>query len=163
MAFLDKGIMRKKRRLGEDMSLQITSMADIFMILLVFLLKNYAVSITDYSPTEQTRLPVGEGKASLKDVVKLEISPEAIMVDQKVVVKLGTPQSGSSDANNFAPYEALSKELTASRKLLPKESTDANLLVLADEKVPYSTLRRVLGSAAVAGFVDLQLAVIQSE
>jgi len=40
---------------------------------------------------------------------------------------------------------------------------ESNLLVMADERTPYATLEKVLASAAQAGFVDLQLVVINPE
>ena len=47
----------KSRPQSEEMSLQITSMADIFVIILVFLLKSYATSSVNVNPMAGMSLP----------------------------------------------------------------------------------------------------------
>jgi biopolymer transport protein ExbD len=153
----------KKKKLSEDMSLQITSMADIFMILLVFLLKSYSTSLTNMSPSQGVKLPVAESSGVIKDTLKLEISASAITVDNNAVVTMNAfnirPASQLNDAG--IPMK-LYKVLFDERKRHPVPNMDTNLLVMADEHTPYSVLKAVLATAAGAGFVDLQLVVVEA-
>ena len=154
----------KAKRRGQDMALQITSMADIFMILLVFLLKNYSTTLTSVSPSEGTRLPVAESQDILKEALKVEISKDSISVDHKPVIDLHDFRfSGRIDAyGETAVANPLYSAMQAERKK-GRAGTDSNLVVLADERTPYDTIKLVMGSAARAGYVDLQLVVVEDK
>jgi len=144
------------------MSLQITSMADIFTIILVFLLKSFSTSLTSISQSGNMTLPVAQTDAKIKETLKLEISADAITVDDKPVVKLKNFEMGNGNDPEAqrAAADKLLKILSDQRKLTPDPNRDSNLIVMADERMPYSTLQSVLTSAASAGFVDLQLVVV---
>lgn len=151
----------KKKKPREDMSLQITSMADIFMILLVFLLKSYTAGIADVSASPETKLPLASSQDVLEDTLALEISKNAILLDQKPVLKLeGFRFVAGNDA---ASMDSLYRALSEQRKKLPNPNLAPSLLLISDERTPYATIERVLASAASSGFVDLQLLVIQKE
>lgn len=153
----------KRKPLSADMTLQITSMADIFMILLVFLLKNYSASVTNLSPSSKTRLPVAASDAAPKEGLKLEIAPDAILVDQKPVVKLTDFTFQPGDLPESGATGPLHKVLLAQRLKPEKKDAESSLVVFADERAPYATVKRVLASAASSGYVDLQLVVVQSQ
>jgi biopolymer transport protein ExbD len=153
----------KKKKPPEDMTLQITSMADIFTIILVFLLKGYAAGLTNISPSDGMTLPEAISKAEMKDTVKLEISRDSVVIEQKPIVKLTDFEFNPMELLEDGKNEAIFNRLFAERKNLPVPNMDSNMLVLADERVPYSTLKTVIGSAANAGFVDLQLVVVNIE
>lgn len=153
----------KRKPATQDMALQITSMADIFMILLVFLLKNYATSITNITPTAHLSLPVAASKGILKETLKIEIAQDLIVIDQKPVTKLSNFEFTNGDANEDGTSLSISKILNEQRLLKPDPNVDSTLLVMADQRAPYSTIKRVVASAAQAGFVDLQLVVVEEE
>lgn len=153
----------KKKKQSQDMALQITSMADIFMILLVFLLKSYSSSISSAAPTGKTKLPVASSSETMKDTLKLEISPDAIIIDQKPIVTLKDFAFEPGELPEHGLSGPLYRVLFEQRKHLPEPNLDSNLMVLADERAPYSTIERVIASAAGAGFVDLQLVVVQNQ
>jgi biopolymer transport protein ExbD len=145
-----------------DVSLQITSMADIFMILLVFLLKNFASGVSNTAPSQGAKLPLAHAKQTVRDTLKLEIVSSSILVDQKPIVRLK-----NFDFAENALQEGLSdplyKILFSERKKIPVPNMESNLLVMADERTPYTTIKVVIASAAKAGFVDLQLVVVQPD
>lgn len=152
----------KKGKGSEDLVLQITSMADIFMILLVFLLKNYSTSVTNISTTKDTKLPVAKASgALLKETLKLEVASDAVLVDAKPVIKLKKFQFDASDLSEAGQSPMLFKVLSQERRRKPLPNMDSTLLVMADERTPYQTLKPILASAANAGFVDLQLVVVE--
>ena len=158
-----KSFVKRKRQSG-DMALQITSMADIFMILLVFLLKSYSSSITTVTPTAQISLPeVGKGTSQIKDSLKVEVAAEAVLVDQKTVARLRNFEFEADQATDPAISPAVFGVLNSERTRMPEPNRDTALIVMADQKAPYATIKRVVASAAKAGFVDLQLVVVNPE
>lgn len=161
---MKRSFLKKKKSGSGQVSLQITSMADIFMILLVFLIKNYAASATNIAPTAQLSLPeVTKGTSSIKETLKIEISADSILVDQKLVTKLKNYQFTSDDGGENEPAKSVLNALNQQRKLLPDPNMDSSAIVMADQKTPYSTLKRIVASAAGSGFVDLQLVVVETE
>lgn len=161
-----KGFMKKKKKRGSgELALQITSMADIFMILLVFLLKSYSTSLSNIAPTAHLALPEVE-KASVtpKDSLKIEVAKDIIMIDDKPVLKLSNFEfSAEEQAGIAGSSPTITRILNEQRKRLPEANMDSGLVVMADEGTPYSTLKRVVASAAGSGFVDLQLLVVDPQ
>lgn len=138
-------------------------MADIFMILLVFLLKSYSSNLTTVSPQSDIKLPVVSSGDTFKETLKLEISSNSILVDQKEIVPLRNFEFNERDLAAESTSSRLFMTLSEQRKRLPEPNMDSNLLIMADEKTPYATVQRVLKDAARAGFVDLQLLVVQND
>jgi biopolymer transport protein ExbD len=164
-----------------DMGLQITSMADIFTIILVFLLKSISGGAT-LEPTAEMNLPNVEvpDKDSIRDTVKIEISKNAVLVDTKPVMTLynflidsRAPASAvvteglGANANLAAQAGVSQSVLKALMEHRTKggagENGNTRIVVMADEETPYSTLKAMMNTAAVAGYVDMQLIVVGGE
>jgi biopolymer transport protein ExbD len=159
-----KFLAKKKKRGHREFSLQITSMADIFMILLVFLLKNYATSITNIAPTAQMALPeVSAATGVPKDSLKIEISRGSVTVDDRPALVLHDFVFSPEEMATGDASPTIAGLLNSERKKTPDPNLDSALVVMADEGTPYATIKRVVASAASAGFVDLQLLVVQTE
>jgi biopolymer transport protein ExbD len=154
---------KKKHKVSGDVSLQITSMADIFTIILVFLLKTTASGISSVAPNGGTTLPIGKGNEIVHDTLTLEINKDSILVDSATSLTLNDYQFPITEIQANGVSQSLYTQLLDQRKHRPDPNASSDLLVLADESVPYSTLKTVLASAANTGFVDLQLVVVQSE
>lgn len=158
-----KSFLKKQHQSGE-MSLQITSMADIFMILLVFLLKSYSTSVANLSPVSQMELPsAGKTASEIKDLVKMEVSSDSVLIDQKPVLLLKNYEFKPGDVNGTGKIDKIYDILYEERKRQPIPNMDSKLLLMADENTPFSTLRTIIDSAAAAGFVDLQLVTAENE
>jgi biopolymer transport protein ExbD len=140
----------------EEVSLQITSMADIFMILLVFLLKSYATGLASVSASQGVVLPEAHGRGVYQDALKVEILRDSVLVDQKAAARL-------RDFAFLGAEDGISRALQAERGRTKGDAADSQLLLLADRRTPYATLKRVMGAAAGAGFADLHLAVVQGD
>ena len=165
-----KNVFLKKRPpLATEMSLQITSMADIFIIILVFLLKSYSSGNLALNTSKGVELPSASLSDSPVEALKVEISENSILIenDPAAIIKNYTfykadlQQDGSSKSLDLI----LSKE--RKRQLIIVKSNarvkiDSRIIVIADKKVPYSTIKTVLASAAVNGYTDFKLAVINN-
>lgn len=149
-----------KPKLSEDFALQITSMADIFIILLVFLLKSYATNLTSIAPTGMMILPMAQSKEEVAEALQIEITPDSVLVDKETVITLSNFEfSGSADK----ALKVVKEKLQGKRKSDVESTLGSRLIVMADERTPYETLEGVLAAASGTGFVDLQLIVVQEE
>ncbi len=156
---------KKKHRPSDEMSLQVTSMADIFTILLVFLLKGYATNAVTVLPSQGVRIPAANGVALNTEALQIEISESAILVANEKVSTLKNYRF-AGDVKNSGLLAALDKE--KKRRTLISQANDAvkddgKVIIVSDEKVPYGTLKAVLNSTAIHGYTDVKLAVIKDE
>ena len=152
------------------MSLNITSMADVFTIILVFLLKSYATGAAAVTPTNGMQLPVAEAGTTPVEALKVHVSTDGVSIEGNPSVKLTQFQfqSGERQPNGTSRTLASAIEKERKRQLLiaqsnPEVKVDGRIIIIADQRTPYETLKIVLASAAVNGFTDFKLAVIQNE
>lgn len=170
MLFKKKGFGFKKRHASEEMSLQITSLADIFVILLVFLLKSYATSAVNLSPSQGMLLPSAQAAEASVEALKVEISETAVSVEGQPVATLKNFRFEPSDLQQNGVSNALSKTLDRERQrqlMIAKANSDVKvdpkILVVSDQRVPYATVKSVLASAALHGYTDFKLAVVKGD
>jgi biopolymer transport protein ExbD len=160
----------KKRRAPEEMGLQITSMADVFTIILVFLLKSFGSSSINITPSQGLKLPEAMAGDQHVEALKIEVSENAVSVEDKPVATLAAFRFGPKDVGTNGVSEALSGALKTARakqeliaKSNPEVKVDSKILVIADQRVPYVTIKSVLASASVHGFTDFKLVVARKE
>lgn len=157
----------KNRNQSEEMSLQITSMADIFTILLVFLLKSFATGTVNVTPSKGMLLPQAVSPEASVEALKVEISQGAIQIEGQPVATLNQFVFEPGDLQNNNTSQMLTKALEKERQrqlLIAKANSDVKvdpkILVVADQRAPYGTIKTVLASAAVNGYTDFKLAVV---
>lgn len=142
---------------NEQASLQITSMADIFVIILVFLLKSYSVEGLPYEPTLPLTPPVARGRIDKEEGLKLEVSQKALALGGVRIMEMKGFRFPAQDVDGAGESRGLQQALANAR--LKKGVQTAKLVVVADGGAPYETIKTVLSSAARSGYVDIQLAV----
>lgn len=164
-----KGFKAKKVG-GTDVALQITSMADIFTIILVFLLKSFAGGAMAVAPSEGVKLPVATSEATSPPALTIEVSEKAIQVENAFVSPLARFRFPAGELRPNGIPAKLDENLEKQRKrqeLIAKSnsdvSVDSKVIVLADQRTPYITLRSVLSAAALHGFTDFKLVVVKKE
>jgi biopolymer transport protein ExbD len=146
------------RRGSPDVSLNITAMADIFVVLLVFLLKSFASGAMTIMPTAGgLNLPAANAKSEHVEALKIEISQSDLVVEGKQVIPLSDYQFPQNDLNKSGFSNKLFEAIQVIKKseVLPTD----NVIILADRKVPYSSLKIIMASAAGAGLTNFKLAV----
>ena len=170
-----RGGMKKymERRLPSTFKIQITSMVDMFVILLVFLLKSYSTSPVNITPSDNLTLAVSTSSKDPVDVLKLVVSKEGIFVYEKQVLKFdekGEVALGDLDANdtNFirSLYTELDQQAEKSKSIAQVNETlefDGKVLMQADRGVPYALLRKVMYTSMLAGYSDVKIAVMMRE
>lgn len=154
---------------SEESSLQITSMADIFTILLVFLLKSYTTGAINVTPSKGVLLPQAQAAEANFEALKVEISPDAVQIEGQPVANLNRYQFDARDLSQGASQtvsKAFEKERKRQLTIAAANSDvkiDPRIIVLADEHVPYNTLKSVLAAAALQGYTDFKLAVVRGD
>jgi biopolymer transport protein ExbD len=161
---------KKRGTASTEMSLNITSMADIFTIILVFLLKGYATSAVSISPNPDLFLPTAQAGDTASEALKVEISKTGVQLDGVIA----SPLTGFQFEANDLDQNGTSKTLTARFEILRNRQlyiaknneqvkVDSRMIIIADQHTPYSTIKRVLASGAIHGYTDFKLAVVSPQ
>jgi len=137
-----------------DFPLQITSLADVFTILLVFLLKSYASSAAFFQPTAGLAIPASPQEGlSLPEALRLEVLKNGVLLDGKFITQdLKTEEGRQSLRQSFQLARARQAYL---RERNAELKVDARLLIVADRTLPYQAVQPALSIAATAGYGDL--------
>lgn len=164
----------------EEMALQITSMADIFTILLVFLLKSFSTGISNITPGNEMTLPVATTKDQVEEALKIEISEGNILVDDKPATTLKGFKPDPGDVESDGTFRSLNTVLEAQKSQRAPASAppagsstqgespeddqqDRPMMILADEKAPYAVIRSVMASAENSGYSQFKLVVVEDQ
>lgn len=156
---------RRMKRMGRNKKklpgLNLTSLMDVFTILVFFLLFNTGASEVVESP-KQIKLPdsVVEAKPRANTVV-IMISHDLVMVQGEAVVSTAELLNAKSDL--IAPITA---RLSSLERSIIGSSTQAvaasrEVTILADKTIPFSVLKKVMSTCTDSGYGKISLAVIQ--
>ena len=173
-----KGRARRLRR--RSMGLQLTSLMDVLMIIVIFLLKSYGISSMGVTQADKIELPVSKAPDLVGEGMQLVVAQDKITLDSEVVLefagdykekKFVLPE-GSMDTSNAGRgilplYEKLKKkkddyDLLASRAQDPKAALSrwtGDILVQADKEANYELIRQIMYTAGMAGYKQFRLTV----
>ena len=159
----------QNRRSSAAFKIQITSMVDMFVILLVFLLRSYSTSPVNISPKAGLRLPESTSPADPVDVVKRVVSTDGVFVEDKKVMTFVNGAIDKADTEAQDPqflrklYETLDENAKKAKAISAVNDSfefDGKILVQADRTLPYDLLKRVMYTSMMAGYSDVKLAVV---
>jgi biopolymer transport protein ExbD len=151
-----------QRSQPKTLDLQITSLADILVVVLVFLLKSLSGQFdVDISVPTDIRLPQANTTDKGEEGIKIEVSETAIKVEGRSIASLKSFRFEPSDLNQDLENSSSSKSLSNFFYRKSFNDGERRIWVLAHKKTPYKTIQTVLASAAIYGFVDIKLAVIK--
>ena len=144
---------------NQTFGLNITSMTDMFTILLVFLLQTFASGEIAIDPVSGVRLPSSTTEKNPVDGVKISISATELKLDQLKVadVQGNSIAKAAMDPNDSNFIKPLFDELQKFNKTHEKLAKTGKVLFQADQALPYATLRKVMYTASMAGFPNLKL------
>lgn len=147
-------------------ALNITSMTDMFTILLVFLLQTYSTSDVQLIPEPGVRLPTSASMTNPVESIKVVVSKDLVKIDDNKIADMKDMnfESKDLDANDknfilplFTELEKISKDEKLKENPAVKEG---RILLQADAALPYSVLRKVMYTASMAGFPQLKLVTL---
>ena len=152
---------RRIRRMGRAQKksprMNLTSLMDVFTILVFFLLANSASNEALEAPKVIT-LPTSIVETKPRETVVILVTSDNILVQGKVVVSTADVIEGRSIV-----VEEIKNELLIQRsKAIGTEASEVpEVNLLADRKIPFSLLKKVMSSCTSAGYNKISLAVIQ--
>ncbi len=148
---------------GKDkkVTLSLTSMIDMFTILLVFLLKSYSADGQIVTVSDQLVLPKARVETKVELKLEIQVNNSVIVVDGDPLITV-TPELLNSGNSIPVLVTRLRDHLEYSR-LSRGTLTDDDLKIniQGDVGMPAILLQRVMASCSEAGYVGQNLAVIK--
>ena len=147
---------RSRNQSMVDMNL--VSLIDVFTILIFFLMSN--VGVETISPSRAVQLPESMSQKAPKETVMVVVTGAEILVGGKVVASVA--DALRVDGDLIQPLKA-ELDVEASREVILKENEadSKRVTILGDKDIPYRLLRKVMFTAARAGYSDVSFAVRQ--
>ncbi|OGS34215.1 MAG: hypothetical protein A2293_14195 [Elusimicrobia bacterium RIFOXYB2_FULL_49_7] len=165
---------RRKRGSGEA-KLNITSMMDMFTIILVFLLKSFSAQGQLVTPAKGLMMPNSTADSTAVQALDLEISTDhkakkgkmergKIVVEKKFIMY--TTDISRSSSFLIEPLqvalEKYSQEAQNAAKVLGQDFK-GDINIQADTSLPYDVLTKVMFTCGRAGFPNMQMLVYKIE
>ncbi len=174
-----RGILarRGRRRINKAFELQLTSMMDVLVIIVVFLLKSYNISTHNFSNASGLQLPISGSQDNPTDSLQVIVTPESLTVEserildfQQLAINAGSREATyafkdtdlDEGKRRIVPlYDALMKAREKTELLLAKSKSrvegkplafEGILAIQADKKIKYDTVRKIMYTAGAAGY-----------
>ncbi len=164
-------------RRKEPPGLMLTSLLDMFTIILIFLIVSFEAEDYEFKLNPDLSLPESTANSVFKPAVNLAITPAALMQGEQVIARL---KNGRFPAEDYAQGEVpelrtflethYGEQLArlAAQEEGEEETTEEGeeesgdiILLQADQNLDYDTLYLVLRTARQVGFGKYRLAIMK--
>lgn len=155
----------KRKKRSSQVALKLTSMIDMFTILLVFLLKSYSAEGQIMSVSPDLRLPESTAQKAPQTTSIIAITQEFILLDGAKVANMKEVMS-----SNALLIPALLNELKKKRNLSERVgeiSADigftGKISLQGDRELPYLIIKKIMFTCGKIGYNDIFLAVTKPD
>lgn len=142
--------------------LQITSMMDMFTIILIFLLFSFSNNPEQMDLDSNMSLPQSTSKLDYKDSIRLVLSKNELKLDGKVVATLenDTVVGLENLYEELKKYREIADEL---KKNESEEDKKEHILFLCDKEHSFKVVNAIVKTAGRAGYPNFQFAVVEKD
>jgi biopolymer transport protein ExbD len=153
-------IKRMSRNRTRPVAMNLTSLMDVFTILVFFLLVNSATTEVLETP-KRIRLPDSVVEQKPRETVVIFISPEEVTVQGDSVVRVADILAGAG--HHIEPIGAKLAELSANIIGVSTKhvAESQEVTILADKSVPFRVIKKVMSTCTSQGYDRISLAVMQ--
>ena len=140
--------------------LNLTSLMDVFTILVFFLLFNSSAGDVLEAPKE-IKLPNSIVESKPRETVVILVAPDMVLVQGQLVAKTSELLNSKNEtvpgvAQRLGQLERSIIGINTKQAVENKEVT-----ILADKTIPFTVLKKIMSTCTSAGFGKISLAVIQ--
>ena len=156
---------RRMRRISryqaKPQGISLTSLMDVFTILVFFLLVNSGSEVLE--PPRQLILPESVIETKPRETVVIYVNTDEVLVQGEPVVRVADvlAMDGQDIAPITARLTALQDRVIGVRTQMVARSDEVT--ILADKSVPFSVVKQIMSTCTAQGYTRISLAVIQKE
>jgi len=153
-------IKRMSRNRVKITKMNLTSLMDVFTILVFFLLVNSG-SVEVVEAPKDVKLPESLVESKPRETVVISISAEEVLVQGKLVAFVEDILNDTENA--IEPINARLAELKESVIGINTKTVAASqeVTILADRSVPFTVVKTVMSTCTAEGYENVSLAVVQ--
>lgn len=157
-----KRMAKHHRRLNQASKVNLVSLMDIFTILVFFLLVNSG-DVEVLQADKSIKLPASVSQQIPDNNLLVIVSATDVVVGGRSVGKLTDLLASTGD--KFIPLETELKYQAQKTGPLKEadQLTGRPVTIMADQKLPYAMLKKIMATCAAAEYRDISLAVTQLE
>ena len=144
--------------------LNLTSMMDMFTIILVFLLKTYSTEGMLIHPSDLLTLPSSTIEKSPEVALDLIVSKQSIVVNHEEVEKVSNiiNQEGLIIPNLLNKLKVYSREAKRMEELYGTKFS-GKVTIQADKEIPYKLLVKIMATCGRADYPNMRFVVYKRE
>jgi len=158
--------MARFKKPQRDVGLNITSLMDMFTILLVFLLKNFAAEGNILTNAENLVLPYSVSQASPKEVsVSMNATSDWVIIDDEPIVPTAQVRR-SDEAEIQRVREKLDKCMAQEESMVRVGALTrvrAEIILQVDKNIEFDVVYKLMASCGSAGYTNIRMAVMSRE
>lgn len=157
---VSRRMTRLERIRPKRTGINLTSLMDVFTILVFFLVMNSGSEVLDSSGLV---LPESVIDTKPSETVVININTDEVLVQGVPVVRVADIMA--TDGENIEPIMARLAELQ-SRVIGVRTQTVAEstaVTILADKSIPFSVVKQIMSTCTAQGYTRISLAVIQKQ
>jgi biopolymer transport protein ExbD len=155
---------KRIRRDSGDVKLQLTSMMDMFTIILVFLLKTYSTQGQLINPSQNLTLPVSKTQHPPEVGLDVTVSTQRILVNGKSVEQIETIAEQGQYLIPKLQKELLkyANQAEAMEKIYGVKFS-GKVTIQGDKRLPYRYLMKVMYTCAQSKYPNMRFVVYTEE
>lgn len=155
-------VKRMSRNKGKMPGLSLTSLMDVFTILVLYLLVNQG-SGADIDPPKTIKIPDSVVETAPRQTIVMTVSDAAVYLQGEPVITIAEVLESKVDY-----IEAVRQEMVRLKELSVEQggqvaANNTEVTILADRGVPFKILKKLMSTSSSAGYVKISLAVNQKE
>lgn len=155
-------IGKRRRRKAPDLAKpQMTSLVDVLICLVFFLLKNFSTEGDIVTQTKNLELPLSSSKTRPEQTLTIAISQKHILVEGAPVALVAEEwERGGTDIPSLS--RLLDERRKQTEQLAQYDQNvkfDGKLTIQGDKKIPYWLLQKVMSTCGEQGYSSFSLAV----
>jgi biopolymer transport protein ExbD len=152
-------IKRMSRNKTGVPKINLTSLMDVFTILVFFLLVNSGQSEILDAP-KQVQLPESVVESKPKETVVIFVSPDEVIVQGEAVVSVADVLANPGRIGPIGDRLAALQQAVIGRNTQAVAASQ-EVTLLADKSIPFEVIKRVLSTCTGEGYTNVSLAVVQ--
>jgi hypothetical protein len=160
---MSKSMFKKKRHMKEEIDLQITAMASVFTVILVFLLKSASNDVSPLQASSDLQLPELTSGQTLENSFKIEVTEGAVVFEDKTVATLQNYVATADELAEDGTFKTLSQVIHEAQELKSIKGDLPLITIFADKRAPQVMVQRAIASAAKNGLTKIQMVVVNDE
>jgi biopolymer transport protein ExbD len=152
-------LMARGKRKGESTGMMLTSLMDIFTVLVLYLLVNQGDGV-NLEPPPWVVLPDSAVDTVPRQSIVISLTQKDILIQGEQVISIA-----EVNANPDAEIDAIHKRIVQIKEAAGRQKdqigVNTEVTIVADRSVPFKILKKVMSTSSNAGYGKISFAVNQ--